>query len=384
MKKIIVLMFLGLSLFGCATQKKVSDYELQEKLKTKDPDGIKLLIERLQAREDKDKLLDELNLAIAYMYNGEYKKSNGIFQIIKEKHDYLRLSNGEAVNKYLLGDQYNKFQLNPSDYLYVCLFSSINNMALNDYQNAKAELKSCVPVFDYLVKYSKNPKQYSYYSYFLGLAHEFTGDFSNALLYYKKTKELNPDIPFTDNDITINQEYLKKGIGDNEVLILSLSGMGPYKEAHPNSHSVPVYKTRMDLLQYEMMGYNNQKIGEGFKILDIGEQMVERQKELYKELMVKSMTSDVIRGAVMAPVDVMTGGVTLIARLVGTTGLDGDFRYWDFVFNSITINRVKTYPEKGFIALKSINGEIKLIPVDTRKKYKELVLIKSFNQSISQ
>lgn len=375
MKYIILLLLTACSSINYGT------YETEQAIMTRDLNVLSIIENDIKKSDEKDRLRYELNYATAAFNISDYKKSIAMFERIKKKHSYFGKTLGEMTNDLVLNGESNKFQLKPVDLLYVCMIESYAFLGLKKFDEALAEMKSCYSVAEKAEK-MVDPKYVAYFHYLLAMYYELNNDYENALIAYQKNQKMNPH-PFVEYDIVAIKELIKHRQSNPQLIVLSLTGVGPAKDYHPHSKSVPIYISRSNPYQLESMTLNGEDIGYGVLLTHMTNDLIMRQKEAYRDIVMGNLASDITRQAILTGFDILSmGTASILTRTFSTLKSDGDFRFWDYIYDKVEINRIKLDKKKYVLKIKDSVKNTKTVKFDTNIVSSHVVLMKSYSKNI--
>lgn len=306
---------------GCSHQKYTDEYFVDEAYYNKDyQQGIKLLLNKPVSKESK--ILNELDLAFFYFLNKEFRNSLKLIKKIESKIENSSLFIGEKINILVVSHETNKYLLEEHEYNMLLILKIFNLIELQEYSS--------------IVKINNLYQNKGIY-YLQGMIAELIKDYSNAKTLYKKSNTLTSPL-----DISRIESYQKGYSSIKETIILINSGLGPFKEKNQNHPTIPTYVKKLNLNNLIDVWQNNQKVYPPIELFNSFELAKNKEKTLYKSLVVEDFARFSIRELLAIPVDLTTGGLgSIMARIVLHKPDGGDFRYWKFMFESVKIVRLQ-------------------------------------------
>lgn len=259
--KFLRLILLGLvlpALFACASyQTSVKDF--RESLKRDDPAAAAAKVKEKALKDGDDQVVYLLEYATALQLAKNYPESDKAFlraedlTDIKDYHSVSRIAGslvGSATMVQYKGDNYEKVLINA--------MLAINYLMQHRYEDAMVETRK---LNDKLYKFryegKKNYDQNPFAFYLSALIEEDQRDVDSAYIDFKKTYDLNPNIPYLREDLIragiaaqrrddVDQWRRKfpgvrpanfKEVG--EVVLVYQQGWGPQKRPNPSFPRVP-------------------------------------------------------------------------------------------------------------------------------------------------
>lgn len=341
-----------LYLLGCSSIPKPMPMETRDfHLKQRE---YSVLIKELEATKDyvsdKDYLLHQLNYAILLHYDGQYAKSNKVFeecqQIVQWEGNLTEVSEMLGV---VVSPNIKKFKLDEYEILTISLFKMLNALNLGQIQNAQAESKRLDRLGNYFKDYYKSNliEETAFHSYLSAIVWESQqtknkSSLDMSYINYKKVfnsgAKNNPyitwdlwrtaykldrqtDLAYWEEQFRVPDKYKlfvkseHKQTTLGEVIIIMSTGKGPFKTLDPNFNGTKIMFARGDLGPHTVeVKINDEDRGETFPVVD------------FYELAKANLTS-------------RTSGV--VGTMGSLFGIDlHDRRHWDLVPNNIQMARI--------------------------------------------
>lgn len=193
MKKIILIAFCSILLFGCANKSNVRYDALSQSLKQGGFTGAIQTIEK--EKEDlygeKSAFLYHFDLGVLFHYNRDFKKSIEHLSKAEQVYDdlYAKSVTNEAA-ALLTNDNTRPYRARPFELLFLYQVQILNYLAINDLDGANVEVKRAQMAMEALYqKDSEKVNDNGFLQYLTALVYEMNGEIDNAAIsYYKAAK----------------------------------------------------------------------------------------------------------------------------------------------------------------------------------------------------
>ena len=384
-----------ISLAGCASyQTKTQDF--RDSIKRGEAAAAAEKIKEKAFTDNDDQLVYLLEYATAQQLAKNYSESNKAFlkaedlSDIKDYHSISRIGGSILLHEGMVqynGDDFEKVLINA--------MLAINFLELKDLDGALVE---CRKLNDKLYKFryegKKNYDQNPFAFYLAALIWEANRNWDNAYIDFKKTYDLNPNIPYLKEDLIRAAKHAgrpeevdkwKKAFGPvevanfkdlGEVVLVYQQGWGPVKRPHPGFARIPKL----------FPSYNNTtaaklEVEQGLSepsqmISDITDVAIKTLDDQYSELIAKR-AAGIVAKQVMADQfrqkNELLGAVALVGMHVAD---QADLRQWTTIPASFQIAKIRLKPGSYRVRAVGLNGvnptgeesEWMTVNVDKRKK----------------
>ena len=354
---------------GCATTYKMSDYDLDSYYRHGEYEIIIPVLQKRVAEDTKDKLIWQLNLALAYQSQGNYKQSNEEFFKIKNSLNWDKVfSLKESALAFALNDNCKKYQVAEYEQLLIQMYVALNFCFMNDYKSALVEVRSLDNAIYHLKQISSDFSfiDKTHLSYFSGLVYEANYKYDEAFIDYERAYQANPTTPYIGFDLyrtatwsgrtqfaqqiakeyRISPAYQKAVINKHvsnigELIVIYQNGMAPYKVEHKYRGNVAVYQSRLSLSEEAKISVNGDDSGQTYTVLNIEQLAMNFQKAQIETLFRKDMAQSIVKEVGGWIVGAGGGFVGIVAaRTIAQSTSSSDLRTWFFLPKEIQIARI--------------------------------------------
>lgn len=192
----IAILAAGLSLAGCATW-SASFRDVETHLTQEHYAEALQALDR-QGDVQREPLLYHLNKAMMLRMAGDYRGSNEAFEAAKKYiEEYSAISLREEAATFVINDAASSYAGEEHEQIMVHLYEALNYIALGDLDNARVE---ALQVDVRLRQQAERAKQEAYHQdafarYLTGMIYEDLGEWSDALIAYRKSYEAYQKYP---------------------------------------------------------------------------------------------------------------------------------------------------------------------------------------------
>lgn len=393
------LLFLIL-LTGCASGYKVSDYELDAYYRRGYYEqAISGLKQKILEVDKKDQLIYELNLALAYQANGQYKESNEEFFKIKEKLNWDKVFKlKESALAFALNDNYKEFKVAEYEQLMIQFYIALNFANMNNWQSALVEVRHLDYILYQLRQINENFSflDKTHLSYFSALVYEANHKYDEAFIDYQRAFNHSPKLPYLGFDLyrtaqwagrsseakkyaqlyNIPVQYQKYVINKyiqntGEMVVVFQNGVAPYKVEHKGWSNIPVYQPRAKMAEEAKIKVDGEEFGQTYVLLDLESMAINFQQAQIKTLFKEDMARTVLKEVAAWSIGLSGGFLGVVtARTIAQSSSGADLRTWFFLPKEIQIARVnlKTGSKKLQVNFNDIDTEHKDLKIKANKK----------------
>lgn len=386
----------ALTLAGCASyQTKTSDF--RDSIKRGDPAKAAERIKEKAFTDGDDQVVYLLEYGTAQQLAGNYEESNKAFlkaedlTDIKDYHSISRLAGSLLTSAEMVqykGDDFEKVMINAM-------------LAINFLQQKKFDdaLVECRKLNDKLYKFryegKKNYDQNPFAFYLSAMIWEHDRNWDNAYIDFKKTYELNPNIPYLKEDLiraALNArrpeeaEKWRKEFGNlkpadlkelGEIVLIYQQGWGPNKQPNPSFPRIPklypVYNsTAGGRLEVDKLGGESTQM-----ISDITDVAIKTLDDQYSSIIAGRVAGMVAKEVVADQIRQRNELLGAVAGLAMHLSDRADLRQWTSLPSSFQVAKVRLKPGTYRVRAVGLNssggysgeeGEWMQVKVEKRKK----------------
>jgi hypothetical protein len=359
---------------GCASTYKPSNYDIDSNYRYGNYDLlISQIQEKIKESPTKDKILWELNLALAYQAQGNYQESNNILIKVKEKirwQDFLNIK--DETLAFLLNDKYKEFNLVEYEQFLIQVYVAMNFALMGKWQSALVEMRNADYALYNLKQSNINFTHVDkvHLSYLSGVIYEANGKFDEAFIDYERVLNSKPDLAYLKYDLYRTAylsnrkskaeeykrkfsiphhyvEFIEKGLfrQKGELIVVFQNGMAPYKAESKRWANLPELQPRVSNSEKADVVINYEDWGNTVLLMDFEKLALELYEAQYKTMLAKDVARSVLKEAAAWTVAAGSGFVSVVvARQIAHSSSNPDLRSWFLLPKEIQIARMRLSP----------------------------------------
>lgn len=357
-------------------------------------DLISGLQEKIKQSKKADKLMWQLNLALAYQAQGNYRQSNIELLAIKETIDWHKTFNlkGEAL-RLLLSEKAGQYNLAEYEQFLIQVYVTLNFAYQGKWTEALVEMRAMDLAFYNLKSINKefNLLDKTHLSYLSGVIYEANYKYDEAFIDYQRVLDNGGDISYLKYDLYrtaylskrfqvaqeyktkfqipehyvkyISSGYFKK---QGEVIILFQNGMAPYKGETPGWTNTPLPVPRMKEVETAQIKINFEDYGTTIPLVSIEKLAVDLYNANRATYVARDITRTTLKDVASVVVGAPAGLLGIVAvRTIAQSTSENDLRSWFLLPAELQIARIRIKPgnhrlqvnyneDRGLIEVKEI------------------------------
>lgn len=324
-----------------------------------------------QGPEGKDRLLYLLDLGIALHTAGKYDESiRALLEADKlaEIKDYTSLV-AEAGTLFV-SDNTKDYKAEDFENVLINTILALNYAAIGDFENALVESRRVNRKLYLMVTEGKRPYKLSPFAeYLTATLYESQGEWNDALVSYKKVRELAPEFPSLGMDLwrmawrlrmsdemerwakeyNLEKDALtaaKAERGKSEIVVVFENGVAPLKRSHPILHEIPVFNARYNPVSQASVEVDGVARGSTRLLDDIEGTAIKNLEEKYAGIVAKKIAGRVAKRLASDALGRATKSEALgdLVNLVLLVADQADLRSWSLLPRDLQIARVTVEP----------------------------------------
>lgn len=367
------------ALVACATyQTKLGDF--RSALRNNQPAEAAEKVKEKAFKDGDDQVLYLLEYGTAQQMAKNYDESNKAFleaeelTEVKDYHSVSRITGSLLLNEGMIqykGDDYEKVLING--------MLAVNFLMQGKLESAQVETRK---LNDKLYKYryegKKNYQQNPFAFYLSALIWEANRQWDSAYIDFKKTYDLNPNIPYLKEDLlraamaARREEDVAKwrkefpGVKpadlnkNGEIILVYQQGWGPVKKPHPNFPRIPKLYPNSSRTTRARLEIENVDAEESQKIVDITDVAIKQLDEQYAGLIAMRAAGIATKAVVADQIRQKNELLGSIAWIASNIADQADLRQWLSLPGSFQIAKVRLKPGKyrvRVIGLDNLNAK---------------------------
>jgi len=327
-----------------------------------------------QGENGRDQLLYLLDLGLSLHAAGKLDESNKVFleaDKIAEIKDYTSLVT--EGSSFLTGDNIRDYKGEDFEKVLINTYLAINFALMGDYENALVEArrvnrKLYLMVTEGQRKYQQN----AFARYLSAVIYEAERNYNDAYIDYKKTWELEPELPHLGKDLWRMATLLrmrdemerwdaefkltpddhkdamlkapKSGMG--EIIVIYQNGISPVKRPNPQWRVLPKFYPRPNPVLYADVEVDGKLSGQTSRLHNIEATAIQNLDEKYGGLIAKKIAGIVAKEVVADQVEKHTNSPLLgfLTRVAFYSSDQADLRSWNLLPKDLQIARVVVPP----------------------------------------
>jgi uncharacterized protein len=334
-----------------------------------------------QGEDGRDVLLYLMDLGLVLHTAGKFEESNQIFlkaDKIADISDYTSLSTEAAT--LLTSDNIKHYKGEDFEKVLINTYLAINYAVMGDYENALVEARRVnTKLYRMVTEGQRKYKQNAFARYLSAVLYEAEGEYNDAYIDYKKTRELDPAFPLIGKDLwrmayalkmrddqekwdeefhltqadhdSAKQLLPKRNHKDNrsEIIVLYENGISPVKRPNPQFTQVPRFFPRSNPVsgaKIEVSGSGQSLEGSTFVLHDIESTAIFNLEEKYGALVAKKLAGIVAKEVVGNQVEKATDSKFLgfLTKLALYASDQADVRSWNLLPKDLQVARFTVNP----------------------------------------
>jgi hypothetical protein len=334
-----------------------------------------------QGEDGRDSLLYLLDLALVLHTAGKIEESTQVFlraDKIADISDYTSLSTEAAT--LLTSDNIKHYKGEDFEKVLINTYLAMNYAVMGDFENALVEARRVnTKLYRMVTEGEKKYKQNAFARYLSAILYEAEGEYNDAYIDYKKTRELEPKFPSIGKDLwrmayalkmrddlekwdlefnltqqdreTAKQLIPKKNRKDNpsEIIVLYENGISPVKRPNPQFTQVPRFFPRSNPAggaRIEVLGEGQTFNGLTSVLHDIESTAIFNLEEKYSALVAKKLAGVVAKEIVGNQVENATDSKFLgfLTKLALYASDQADVRSWNLLPKDLQVVRFMVNP----------------------------------------
>lgn len=336
-------------------------------------DLVQELQTKIKESSKDDKLMWQLNLALAYQAKGEYLQSNKVFLEVKETIGWHKTFNlkGEAL-RLLLTEKAGKFHLAEYEQFLIQVYVTLNFAYAGKWSEALVEMRDMDLAFYNLKSINKEFSMLDkvHLSYFSGVIYEANYKYDEAFIDYERVYKNGGDISYLKYDLyrtawlskryQIAEEYRAKlGVPDHyvryitsgnfkkqgEVVIVFQNGMAPYKGEIAGWTNTPKPMPRVREVETAELKIDYEDFGTTIPLVSIEKLAVDLYNANRSTYIARDMTRTTLKDVASVIIGAPAGFIGIAAaRTIAQSTSENDLRSWFLLPAEIQIARIRLLP----------------------------------------
>jgi hypothetical protein len=405
---VLVIGVLGFGLQGCVSA-RMSDRKIDQLFReSKYHEASEYLKAQIGASGpgspgSEDELLYLLDAGLALHQAGEYEASNAYFALA-EKHaglnDYTSVS--EEVGTLLTGENTKVYRGELFEKVLIHVYKALNDAVMGKIESALVEARLVHRRLEE-IRAEGEPllQQNAFARYLSAVLYEAEGEWNDAYVDYKKTRELLPQRSFVGRDLwrvagilgmpdemeRWKAEYslqgpdidrkqngpLSRRSGLGEVIVIFQNGLAPEKRPDPFYPSIPRFVARFNPVSEAEVFLDGRQVGKTQVLHDVEATAIANLDQKKAAIIAKRLAGRVAKAVVADQVRRRTNNEVLgaLTELVLVLSDQADTRSWSLLPRDFQIFRIAVEPGTHDLQLRPIgasNLPAKTIQVAAGKK----------------
>jgi hypothetical protein len=396
-----------LLLNGCASA-RVNDQESDRLFRSGDYTGAAEHLKKgleAEGENGRDLLLFLLDLALAEHQAGRLEESIKTFaraDQVSEIKDYTSIAT--EASTLLISDNIKDYRGEEFETVLISTYQAINYSLLGDFEGAQVEARRVNRKIERLVTEGGRKYQQSAFARYLsGALFEAGGDYNNAYVSYKKTRDLISEGHFFWNTLgrdlwrmatvlgmedeqerwektfVISKEerktlrdQLRSRKTTGELIVVFQSGDAPIKVPNPQFRSLPQFMPRWNSISHAEVWVSGELKAQTALLENIEKVAIKNLDEKYGGLIAKKIAGIVAKEVLADQIGRQTDNPLLgFAAKVALYAADqADLRSWRFLPQTLQIARLRLPPGPVEVELRPIGGgapKTKTIQIDANR-----------------
>lgn len=370
---------------GCVSA-RVTDREATEMFRAGRYDEAAARLDagwKKQGPGGRDALLYLLDLGLAQHQAGKYEESIQTFlkaDELAEIKDYTSLAT--EAGTLFTSDNIRQYKGEEFENVLISTYLSLNFALIGKREDAIVEARRVNRKLERMIDEGKRKYQLNAFARYLsGILYEADGNWNSAYVDYKKTYELDAQLPGLGSDLwraahalgmrdeterwekTLGLERkveLEKArerspkAGKGEIVVIYQNGIAPEKIPNPDFYSLPTFRARYNPVRSAKILLNGEERGETYALFDIERVAMVNLQEKYGAMVARKVAGVVAKEVAAAELGRRTKSAALgeVARLAMYLSDQADCRSWSLLPRDLQIGRYLVEP--GTYAVKAV------------------------------
>ena len=319
-------------------------------------------IEPLAQKQNDDQLVYLLDYATALQLAGRYQESNQAFELandLAEVQDYTSLS--REAGSLLFSERLVQYKGEAYENVFINAMAAINYLALGNTESAVVEARRMNEKLRLYRDQAKKDYQQNHFAFYLSaMSWENDRNWYSAYIDYKRTYDLNPDIPYLEEDLLraarrarrtedlakYRREFSSKDAelwrrkDMGELVLIYQQGWGPTKRPHPQSFRVPKLFPVPSRTRQARLVVSNGRSETSQEIYAVSEVAIRTYNDEIGKLIAKRVAGVVAKEVVSDQIRQKNKALGDIAGLIMHVSDQADLRHWSTLPESFQIAKV--------------------------------------------
>ena len=368
---------------------RVSDTQTDSMFRSGDYSGAALRLReglKEQGPDGKDRLLYLFDLGLTLHQAGQFEESNKALleaERLSDIKDYTSLVNETAT--LLVSDNIKDYSGEDFEKVLVNVYLAMNFAMMGNIEGALVEARKVNHKLYLMVSQGKRKyKQNAFARYLSAILYESEGNWNDAYVDYKKTRELMPELPGLGRDLwrmaslldmpeqaeewestyqlSDEDKRLARTRGPRsksaEIVVLYENGISPIKRPHHSLASIPEFYPRGNPVQMAQVSVDGKPEVPTTLLHDIEKTAIQNLEEKYLGIIAKKMAGAAAKLIIANQIEKRTGdrGLGALSRMLLFAADRADLRSWNLLPRDLQIARLSVPPGLHTVRVAPVGG----------------------------
>lgn len=344
-----------------------------------------------QGEDGRDRLLYLLDLGVTQHMAGLFEQSIRTLHEadqLAEIKDYTSISREAAT--LVVSDNTKDYRAEEFENVLISAYLALDYAGLGQWDEAVIEARRVNRKLYMLITEGKRQYELSPFSeYFAAVLYEAEGEWNDALVSYKKARELVPDwtqigrdwwrmakrlgmpdeMERAENACGLSREDVKqlqaeyraeRSKKSSELIVVFESGLAPLKHPHPHFHEIPVFVSRSAPLGPTELVVDGRDFSSVQVLHDVEKSAIQNLEQKYAALVAKKIAGRVTKYAIGQGVRKATDSPLLgfATELILLVADQADLRSWSLLPRDLALGRAWVAPGEHQVQLRLSDGTL--------------------------